>query len=212
MYLPPAFREDRIEVLHDVMRARPLATLVTAGAHGLMANHIPFLIDPAASDKGTLRAHLARANDQLVDLRAGADALVIFQGPDTYVTPSWYASKAEHGKVVPTWNYVAVHAWGAPRVYDAAAWLHRMVGELTTEHERPRAKPWAVDDAPEAYVAGQLRAIVGLEIPIARIEGKWKVSQNRVAADRRGVADGLRADGAAGEDMARLVSERGGPA
>ena len=209
MYRPPLFREDRLDVLHAAISHHPLATLVTAGAHGLMANHIPFLINPAGSANGVLRAHLARANDQLVDLRAGAEALVIFQGAESYVTPSWYASKAEHGKVVPTWNYVAVHAWGTPTVFDDPAWLRQQIGDLTAKQESPRTQPWSVSDAPDDFVASQVKGIVGLEIPIARIEGKWKVSQNRPQADREGVADGLRELGPEAAAMAQIVIERG---
>jgi transcriptional regulator len=207
MYRPPLFREDRIEVLHALIRAHPLGTLVTAGAGGLMANHIPCLIDAGTGGNGTLRAHLARANDQLVALREGAEMLVIFQGPQAYVSPSWYASKAEHHKVVPTWNYATVHAWGTPIVHDDAAWLRDQIGALTASQERRRAAPWAVEDAPEDFVASQIAAIVGVEIPILRIEGKWKVSQTRPEQDRRGVAEGLRALGDVA--MAQLVTERG---
>src|SRR6185312_617882 len=140
---------------------------------------------------GVLRGHLARANGQLQALREGAQALVIFQGPQAYVSPSWYATKAETHKVVPTWNYVAVHGWGAPRVIDDAAWLRGLIGRLTRAQEQGRAEPWAVADAPEDYIAAQIRGIVGLEIPIDRTEGKWKASQNRSDADRAGVAAGL---------------------
>jgi transcriptional regulator len=196
MYRPTQFREDRIGVLHGLIRAHPFAQLVTGGTAGLEA-------DPANSPNGTLRGHLARANGQLAALRQGSEALVIFQGLQAYVSPSWYPSKGEHGKVVPTWNYVAVHAWGAPRVIDDPAWLLRLVGELTDAHERDRASPWAVSDAPEEFIDGMLKAIVGIEIPIDRIEGKWKVSQNRSEPDRRGVVEGLRAAG--DELMADLV-------
>jgi transcriptional regulator len=190
MYRPPAFREDRIEVLHAAIRAHPLATLVTAGPSGLEANHIPFLIEEGGPF-GVLRGHLARANGQLEALRAGAEVLVIFQGPQAYVSPAWYATKAETGKVVPTWNYVAVHCWGAPRVIDDAAWLRGLIGRLTRSQEELRPEPWAVEDAPADFIAAQIKGIAGLEIPVARIEGKWKASQNRSDADRAGVAAGL---------------------
>ena len=190
MYRPPPFREDRPDVLHALIRAHPLGTLVTAGPDGLTANHIPFLIE-AGGESGVLRAHLARANGQLEALRAGAPALVIFQGPEAYVSPSWYATKAQSQKVVPTWNYVAVHCWGTPRVIDDPAWLRAQIGRLTASQEAGRAEPWAVEDAPEDYIAAQIRGIAGLEIPIDRIEGKWKASQNRSEADRAGVAAGL---------------------
>jgi transcriptional regulator len=195
MYRPPSFREDRLEILHALIRAHPLAQLVTAGGQGLMANPLPMLVDPHASANGTLRGHLARANDQVAALREGVQALVIFQGPQAYVSPSWYPGKAEHGKVVPTWNYIAVHAWGTPRVIDDAAWLRRLIEDLTVSQEQDRPMPWAVGDAPEEFIATMVDAIVGIEIPLDRIEGKWKLSQNRSEADRRGVAEGLRAEG-----------------
>lgn len=203
MYRPAFFREDRLDVLHDLIRAHPFAQLVTAGGQGLQANPLPMLIDPQASPNGTLRGHLARGNDQVAALREGTEALVIFQGPQAYISPSWYPGKAEHGKVVPTWNYVAVHAWGVPRIIDDPAWLRRLVGDLTDRHEHGRPNPWSVGDAPEDFIAAQLKAIVGIEIPIDRIEGKWKVSQNRSEPDRRGVAEGLEREGNAG--MAELV-------
>jgi transcriptional regulator len=205
MYRPSHFQEDRPEVLHALIRAHPLAQLVTAGGQGIEANPLPMLIDPAASPNGTLRGHLARANDQVAALRAVGQALVIFQGPQAYVSPSWYPSKAEHGKVVPTWNYVAVHAWGVPKVIDDAAWLRRLIEDLTISQEQHRPNPWAVGDSPEEFIDTMVKAIVGIEIPIDRIEGKWKLSQNRSDPDRRGVAEGLRAEG--NETMAELVED-----
>jgi transcriptional regulator len=203
MYRPSHFREDRPEVLHALIRTHSFAQLVTAGQQGLMANPLPILIDPAASPNGTLRGHLARANDQVATLRSGAEALVVFQGPQAYVSPSWYPSKQEHGKVVPTWNYVAVHAWGVPKVIDDPAWLRQLIEDLTVSQERHRPAPWAVGDAPADFIDTMVTAIVGIEIPIDRIEGKWKLSQNRSEPDRRGVAEGLRAEGNAA--MAELV-------
>ncbi len=207
MYRPPAFREDRIEVMHALMRAHPLATLVTGGELGLMASAIPCLIEADGSEFGVLRAHMARPNDQLEALRSGTEVLAIFQGPQAYVTPSWYAAKAKDGKVVPTWNYVTVHAWGAPRVVEDADWLRGQIGRLTEAQERGRPEPWAVEDAPERFIAGQMRGIVGIEIPIRRLEGKWKLSQNRSAADRKGVVEGFTAEGDAA--MAWLVADAG---
>jgi transcriptional regulator len=207
MYQPPAFREERRDVLHALIRAHPLATLVTAGAKGLSANLIPFMIDPTRGAEGVLRAHLARANDQIAELGSVTEALVIFQGPESYITPSWYASKAEHGRVVPTWNYAVVQAWGRPTVIDDPVWLRQQIEELTRAQEGRRAKPWHVGDAPDAFIASQVRAIVGLEIPIARIEGKWKASQNRPMADREGVVTGLVTEGQS-PAMARIVAER----
>src|SRR5215471_13124976 len=168
MYQPPAFREDRIEVQHALIRAHPLGLLITAGPGGLMANHIPCLIDPGGSERGTLRAHFARGNPHGSELAAVEQCLVVFQGPQDYVTPSWYATKQETGKVVPTWNYITVHAWGRPRVMDDA-WLRQQIEDLTQSREARRPTPWAVDDAPADYVEMQMRAIVGVEIPVSRI-------------------------------------------
>lgn len=206
MYRPLHFREDRIEVQHALVRAHPLGLLVTAGPSGLQANQVPFLVDAGASAHGTLRAHLARANPHWRELAAIEECLVVFQGPQVYITPSWYPSKHETGKAVPTWNYVTVQAWGRPRVIEDTAWLRHHVEELTDTNEAGRAVPWKVDDAPADYLAAQLRAIVGIEIPIDRIEGKWKVSQNRTESDRMGVVAGLRARGSSQENMAALVA------
>lgn len=208
MYQPPHFREDRIEVQHGLIRAHPLGLLITAGPNGLMANPIPFLIDAHASEKGTLRGHLARANNQVSELEAADECLIVFQGPHEYVTPSWYATKRETGKVVPTWNYVTVHIWGRPRLIDDAAWLLQQIDDLTNSREQVRREPWQVNDAPEAFVASQIKGIIGVEIPVSRSEGKWKVSQNRPEADRAGVVAGLRELGDAAAPMASLVAER----
>jgi len=207
MYIPPMFREERPEVLHGLIRAQPLATLVTHGANGLTANLVPFILVPGDGGPDILRAHLARGNEQLADLRGGGEALVIFQGPQAYISPSWYPIKREHGKVVPTWNYIVVQAWGQPRVIEAADWLLAQIGALTTSQEGGRAEPWSVADAPEPFIATQLRGIVGVELPIDRIEGKWKASQNQPEQNRLGVVEGLREDGHAA--MAELV-EKGG--
>ncbi|MDI3469756.1 MAG: Transcriptional regulator [Pseudolabrys sp.] len=208
MYQPPHFREDRLEVQHALIRAHPLGLLITAGAGGLQANQIPFLVDTAASERGTLRAHLARANPQLKELASVDECLVVFQGPQHYISPSLYATKRETGKVVPTWNYVTVHAWGTPRVMDDASWLRRQIDDLTRHAESTRDPPWHVSDAPDEFIAAQVKGIVGLEVPIARIEGKWKTSQNRPAADRDGVVAGLRGTGDGGDVMANVVAER----
>jgi transcriptional regulator len=211
MYQPAHHREDRLDVQHALIRAFPLGTLVTNGSSGLVANHVPFLIDPEASRLGTLRAHVARANPLWKESDPEAEALVIFQGAERYVTPSWYATKRETGKVVPTWNYAVVHAYGRMRIVEDEGWLRTQIEDLTRFNEGLRAEPWAVTDAPEKFVEAMVRGIVGLEIEIARIEGKWKVSQNRPEADRRGVAAGLRedADARSGE-MADLVEAFGG--
>jgi transcriptional regulator len=209
MYQPPAFREDRLDVQHDLIRAHPLGLLITAGPAGLLANPFPFLIDTGASARGTLRLHIARANPQWKELEAVEECLVVFQGPHDYVTPSWYATKRETGKVVPTWNYAMVHVWGRPRIMRDDAWLRRQLDDLTLSREGHRTQPWKVDDAPADFVAMQMRAIVGVEIPIGRIEGKWKMSQNRPQTDREGVIAGFREAGEAGEVLAALVEERG---
>ena len=201
MYVPPAFREDRPEILHTAIRATGLAILVTTGPDGLIASHVPLLLDPDAGPHGTLHGHLARANPQA---RATGEALAIFPGPDAYITPSWYATKQEDGKVVPTWNYVAVHATGPLDWFDEPGQLLDLVTRLTERHEAARAEPWAVADAPTDYVAGMLRGIVGFSIAIARLEGKWKMSQNRPPADRAGVVAGLSAQGRT--DIAALIA------
>ncbi|MEP6836997.1 MAG: FMN-binding negative transcriptional regulator [Bradyrhizobium sp.] len=209
MYQPPHFREDRLDVQHALIHAHPLGLLVTAGADGLQANHIPHLVDAKASERGTLRAHLARANPQLRALAAVDECLVVFQGPQHYISPSLYPTKRETGKVVPTWNYITVHAWGRPQVIDDAAWLRRQIDDLTVHNEERRPAAWNVSDAPESYIAAQIKGIVGLEIPIARIEGKWKVSQNRPAIDQAGVVNGLRGLGGDADVMANVVAARG---
>ena len=208
MYQPPHFREDRVEVQHELIRAHSLGLLITAGPGGLQANYIPFLINDEGSAYGTLRAHLARANPQIGELSAVEQCLVVFQGAQHYISPSLYQTKRETGKVVPTWNYITVHAWGRPRVIDDAAWLRQQIEDLTRHNEASRAAPWQVSDAPDAFVAAQIKGIIGLEIPIGRIEGKWKVSQNRPAADRAGVVAGLKGHGDDADVMALQVAER----
>jgi transcriptional regulator len=190
MYTPPAFREDDPETLRRIMREARLSTLVTATAEGLMATPLPLLLDEAEGEHGVLYGHVAKANPQWKTPPLG-DALAIFSGPDAYVSPSWYASKQEHGKVVPTWNYAAVHAYGPVAFFEDAERLHDVVTRLTNLHERRREEPWAVIDAPAAFIQSQLKGIVGLRLPIARVEGKRKMSQNRPEADRQGVAKGL---------------------
>lgn len=206
MYLPPHFREDRADAHAALIRAHPLGLLVTAGPAGLMANPVPFLIDSATGTHGALLAHIAKANPQAAEIAAVGECLVVFQGPQAYVTPSWYATKRETGKVVPTWNYATVHVTGRPRLIDDAAWLARQIDALTRQQESARPEPWHVGDAPGAFVAAQIKGIIGVEIEILRSEGKWKVSQNRPAADRAGVVAGLEEEGDAA--MAALVAER----
>ena len=203
MYLPSHFEQHDTEALHALMREHPLATLVSLQADGPTADHVPLEFDAATR---TLRGHVARANP-LWRVAGGQAALAVFCGPQTYVTPSWYASKAATHKVVPTWNYTVVHAHGTLQVIEDASWLHDLVSRLTRHHESPRAQPWAVSDAPDDYVQPMLRAIVGIQIPVDRLVGKWKVSQNRSAADRQGVAQGLalEAQNPQAAAMARLV-------
>jgi transcriptional regulator len=192
MYLPAHFAETRIEILRQLVEAHPLGVLVTLGAEGLNANHLPFEWDPAPAPFGTLRAHVARGNSLWKELSSGTQPLAIFQGPQHYITPSWYQTKRDTGKVVPTWNYLVVHAYGPMRVIDDVQWLRKFVGALTERFEAPRAQPWKVEDAPEDFIASQLKAIVGIEMTVEKLLGKWKASQNRPAQDREGVVAGLR--------------------
>jgi transcriptional regulator len=189
------FKQDRTETLHDAMRQAGLATLVTLTADGLIASHVPVLLDPDPAPYGTLLGHLARPNPQAKGAVAGTEALVIFQGPDAYITPSFYETKRQTGKVVPTWNYVAIHAYGPVTFFNDADRLLQVVTRLTDREEGKRAAPWAVTDAPADFIDGMLKGIVGFSLPITRLEGKWKMSQNRPAEDRTGVVDGLIADG-----------------
>jgi transcriptional regulator len=195
MYLPKHFEETRVQILHELIRAHPLGALVTLTPSGLDANHIPFEVDPDPAPFGTLRGHIARANPLWRDFSRGVEALAIFQGPGTYISPSWYPTKRETAKVVPTWNYAVVHAHGALRVIDDRAWLRGFVEKLTNRHEAGRRDPWKVTDAPSDFIEKQLGAIVGLEISITRLIGKWKVSQNRPPPDRDGVVQGLSQEG-----------------
>jgi transcriptional regulator len=211
VYEPSLHRENDIDRLHALIKARPLGLLVSHGPQGLLANAVPFRLDPAASRFGTLEAHVARANPQWRDLAAASEALVVFQGVDHYVSPSWYATKQETHKVVPTWNYVMVQARGPVRVIEDDAWLERQIAALTARQEAARAAPWAVSDAPADFIALQRKAVVGIEIEIADIRGKWKTSQNRNAADRAGVVEGLEALGdEEAQAMAAIVRETGG--
>jgi transcriptional regulator len=201
MYVPPAFREDELAALHATIREARLANLVTATAQGLVATPLPLFLAPEEGPHGTLYGHLARANPQW-KLSPKGDAMALFMGPDAYVSPSWYPSKLEHQTVVPTWNYVAVHAYGPAEFFEDSDRLLGVVTRLTDLHEQSRAEPWAVTDAPASFVRAQLRGIVGLCLPIARVEGKRKMSQNRSAADRAGVAAGLAASDRASERAA----------
>jgi transcriptional regulator len=193
VYVPSAFAPDDATV-RELLSRPQAADLVTMTEDGLVATFLPFIYDPVTGEHGVLRGHVARNNDQWSRPAVG-ESLVIVHGPDAYVSPGWYASKAEHGRVVPTWNYVTAHVYGQLRVHDDPAWLDGLVRELTELHEAREAAPWAVDDAPEKFVAGMLRAIVGVELVISRIEAKVKMSQNRPPADVDGVIAGLDARG-----------------
>ena len=206
MYQPPHFREERLEVQHALIRAHPFGLLISNGPEGLEANGVPLLLDAHDASLGRLRAHVARANGQWRNLD-GQRVLIVFQGPQAYVSPSLYETKRETGKVVPTWNYAMVQARGIARVHEERDWLHAQVNALTKAHEQGRGQPWAVSDAPASYVESQLKGIVGMEIIIDAIEGKWKFSQNRPEADRRGVAAGLQGDH---PEMTALVKKFGG--
>jgi transcriptional regulator len=198
MYQPAQFEEKQLDVLHRLILAHPFGTLVTLDSSGLNANHIPFEIDPETSPSapfGTLRAHVARANPVWRDFDPAVAALAVFQGAHAYITPSWYQTRQETGKVVPTWNYMVVHASGPLRIIDDAAWLRAAVERLTARHEAAFDMPWKVADAPDDYIDKQLAAIIGIEIPLTKLIGKWKVSQNRPQADREGVVQALRMRG-----------------
>ena len=205
MYLPRHFEQTDRDALVALMREHPLATLVLAGPDGATADLVPLEFDAAAGPLGTLRGHVARANPLWREAMPEEPVLAIFTSAGSYVTPSWSPSKREHGKVVPTWNYAAVHARGTIRFVHEAAWLRALVGSLTDSHEGVRAEPWQVDDAPADYVEGMLRAIVGVEIEVSALEGKFKASQNREARDKAGVAAGLAAQGIEGEEADELV-------
>ena len=193
MYTPRNFAIDDLTELQQHMLDTRLAILVTQDEQGLQASHLPLLLDTAQGPNGTLYGHFAKANAQWKALQNGAEALVIFAGADAYVSPGFYPSKAEHGKVVPTWNYVAVHAYGSAEVFTDAERLLRLVSALTDRHEAGRAQPWKVADAPADYIDGMLKVIVGFALPIQRLEGKRKLSQNRNSADIAGVRAGLAA-------------------
>ena len=206
MYVPPAFKDDDIESIRATIRIARLANLVTATADGPVATPLPLFLDETEGDHGVLYGHMAKANPQW-RLEPLGDALAIFAGPEAYVTPSWYATKQETEKVVPTWNYIAVHAYGPVEFFHEPERLLEAVTRLTNRHEKPRAEPWAVNDAPADFIAAQLRGIVGVRIPVARFEGKRKMSQNRPETDRIRVAAGLAAsDKPQDREVAPLIS------
>lgn len=208
MYLPDNFKETDVGVLHHTIRRIKLGTLVTFGPGGLIASHVPMLIDPEPAPFGTLSGHVARANPHWREAPSDTPALAIFLGPNTYVSPSAYATKRKTGKVVPTWNYVAVHAYGPLQFYDDADRLLQLVTRLTDTHEADRPNRWHVTDAPADYTRSMLKAIVGFELPVARLEGKWKMSQNRPAEDVPGIVDALSREGDKAAEVAHIVAER----
>lgn len=209
MYLPQQFEEARLNVLQDLIRSHPLGALVILSGTELSANHIPFFLRPEQGERGTLCGHVARANPVWRQLDGTPEALVIFQGPQSYITPSWYPSKHADGKVVPTWNYSVVHAYGRPRAIEKPDWLLGHVTQLTAAHETGLAQPWHVSDAPNDYIAQMISRIVGIEISITKLIGKWKVSQNRSPPDRLAVAAGLDSQGTdRARAMADLVRQR----
>jgi transcriptional regulator len=212
MYVPAAFEEKRIPVLHDFIRAQPFASLITLGSSGLFASHLPLVLDDAVAPLGILRGHLSRANAQWREISAAVQSLAIFAGPHHYITPNWYPEKESSGKVVPTWNYAVIHAYGNLRIIEDPDWLLANVTSLTTIHEASSPSPWKVSDAPADYISSMLKGIVGLEFHIERLEGKWKLNQNRPEMDRRAVAEGLHAlntpESLAMEDLVRNTFAR----
>jgi transcriptional regulator len=204
MYVPAHFEETRPEVLGRLIHDHPLAALVTLGRDGLSANHIPLELDPEPAPLGTLRGHVARANLVWRDFSRDVEVLAIFQGAQAYISPAWYETKKETGKVVPTYNYIVVHAYGPLRIVEDRAWLRALVERLTNRHEAERPEPWKVTDAPAGYIEQMLGAIIGVEIPLTRLVGKWKVSQNRPAVDRDGVVSAL---GEMEDQNARAMSD-----
>lgn len=195
MFQPPMFKEERLSILHDLIDAYSFGILIAHEDGDISVNHLPFVLHQDLGDKGTLRAHMAKGNPLWKKFDAGSDIMVIFQGPHHYISPAWYASKAEHGKVVPTWNYATVHARGVLQLIDDPDWLITQIGSLSDIHEAGRDDPWKVTDAPEKYIRGQMKGIVGLEIEITALVGKWKMSQNKNDADKLGIFAGLENDG-----------------
>jgi len=195
MYIPKHFEKTDIPEIHGLIEQYPFGAWVMSGSAGLNANHVPFLIDRTRGEFGTLVAHVARANSIWKQCDSSTEALVIFKGPQSYITPSWYASKRVNGMVVPTWNYCVVHAYGVPRAIEDKDWLRSHVSQLSSVHESPQASPWTLADAPSEFIDKLLNVIVGIEIPISRVLGKWKLSQNRPAADKASLVEGLRAAG-----------------
>ncbi|KFK95601.1 MULTISPECIES: FMN-binding negative transcriptional regulator [unclassified Serratia (in: enterobacteria)] len=205
MYQPASFREDDVETQLALVRANPLGLLISHGSQGLLADPIPFLVDVDQQGRVTLRAHVARANPHWQVLQTVQECLVVFQGVEGYISPNWYQSKSQSGKVVPTWNYAAVHMWGVPTVTHDPLWLRQQLDGLTRLQESQQPEPWQIDDAPANYIASQMKGIVGIEIAITRREGKWKMSQNRSAEDVSGVIAGLQAGDSVQQQLADEV-------
>jgi transcriptional regulator len=211
MYIPKIFEEVRPAVLHQLIESEPFGSLVTLQPSGLFASHIPMVLERDGGSLGVLKGHLSRANLQWKNFSKEVEALAIFSGPQHYITPTWYPEKTETGRVVPTWNYAVVHAYGELKIVENEAWLRGHLESLTNIHEASSPVPWKVTDAPDDYIASQIRGIVGFEVAITRLEGKWKASQNRSERDRIGVANGLsRLDTEDSQAMRILVEERRG--
>ena len=210
LYNPPHFRQTDLAPLHAAIVAHGFATLVSNGPDGPVISHLPLLLEASTGPFGRLIGHVARANPHWTTADFSRPSVAIFHGPDAYVSPNWYPSKAETGKAVPTWNYSVIHATGTLKVFDDAQWLRDAVTQLTNRHEAGRAKPWAVEDAPEAFIAAQLRGIIGIELTLTSLEGKAKLSQNRSDADRAGVMDGLEREADTGNAgvLARMRTTR----
>ncbi|MCA0316411.1 MAG: FMN-binding negative transcriptional regulator [Candidatus Melainabacteria bacterium] len=207
MYIPQSFKEERVEVLHQLIRSNPFGMVISNGEEGPLLTSVPILLNQDDSKFGTLQCHIARANPHWRSID-GQKALVVFQGANAYISPNWYPTKEENGMVVPTWNYVMVQARGVARVVDDASWLKKQITTLTNQEESGFSQPWKVSDAPDDYIDGQIKAIIGIEIKIDTLEGKWKVSQNRAVKDRQGVANHF--DSVDNTEMSELVKEYGG--
>jgi len=208
MYIPKHFEETRLPVIHGLIDAHPFASLITMGPAGLVASHIPMVLERDGTLPGVLRGHVSRANVQWKEFSPEGEALAIFSGPHHYITPTWYAEKAETGKVVPTWNYAVVHAYGRMSIHEGPDWLRAHLETLTNIHEAASAAPWRVADAPDEYVSAMMKGIVGIELRLTRLEGKWKASQNRPERDRLAVAEGLGELGTAEARAMQAMVER----
>ena len=207
MYTPPHFEESRVDVMHDLVRHHPLATLVTlSNKDGIVANHVPLLVCESPKPFGTLQGHVARSNPLWTESRQDVESLAVFQGPEAYISPNWYATKQESGRVVPTWNYAVVHAYGFLRVFDDPVWVRSQIERLTASQEKINTQPWHVSDAPEDYIRTRVGAIVGIEMVITRLLGKWKMSQNQPEANRARVISGLQSLATAdAADVAKMI-------